>query len=78
MIPARIASENNIAYILSTLTNTSVSQIAKENPKGLKMLQLYLSNNEKSNMKLIRIAEQNGFDALVITVDGQVLGVRRK
>ena len=78
MIPARVASENNIAYILSTLTNTSVSQIAKENPKGLKMLQLYLSNNEKSNMKLIRIAEQNGFDALVITVDGQVLGVRRK
>ena len=78
MIPARVASENNIAYILSTLTNTSVSQIAKDNPKGLKMLQLYLSNNEKSNMKLIRIAEQNGFDALVITVDGQVLGVRRK
>lgn len=78
LVPARIAGDNNLAYILSTLTNTSVSDIQKVNPNGIKMLQLYLSNNQSRNLKLVKIAEAAGFDALVITVDAQVLGVRRR
>ena len=78
LIPAKVAGEHHLGYILSTLTNTAVGDIAQINPKGPKMLQLYLSNSEASNFKLIKIAEANGFDALVITVDGQVLGIRRK
>lgn len=47
-------------------------------PDGLKMLQAYLCNDWEMNLKLIEIAEKSNFDGLVITVDAQVLGTRRK
>lgn len=42
------------------------------------MLQAYLCNDWEMNLKLIEIAEKSNFDGLVITVDAQVLGTRRK
>ena len=74
---ARVAHNHKLPYIVSTITNTSLSDIHKVHPSGIKMLQMYLTNNWEVNLKMVRIAEKNGFNALAITVDAQVLGIRR-
>ena len=74
---ARVAHNHRLPYIVSTITNTSLSDIHKVHPSGIKMLQMYLTNNWEVNLKMVRIAEKNGFNALAITVDAQVLGIRR-
>lgn len=75
---AKVAAKYQLAYIISTLTNTHPKQITRINPTGLKMLQIYTCIDWEMNLKLIKIAEENQFDGLVITVDAQVLGTRRK
>lgn len=42
------------------------------------MLQAYLCNDWEMDLKLIEIAQKSNFDGIVITVDAQVLGTRRK
>lgn len=76
--PTKIAAKYGIPYILSTLSNVHPKQITELNPNGLKFLQAYLCNDWDMNVKLINIAEEAKFDGLVITVDAQVLGTRRK
>ena len=75
---AKVASKNVLPFILSTLTNVHPKQITKVNPEGLKLLQAYLCNDWEMNLKLIEIAQKSNFDGIVITVDAQVLGTRRK
>lgn len=41
-------------------------------------MQIYLSSDWELNKKSIRIAEKYGFAGIVLTVDGQILGVRRR
>jgi isopentenyl diphosphate isomerase/L-lactate dehydrogenase-like FMN-dependent dehydrogenase len=76
--PSKVAGKYSLPYILSTLSNTHPKEITKLNPTGLKMMQLYLCKDWNMNLQLIKIAEENKFDGLVITVDAQILGTRRK
>ena len=50
---AKVAAKNNLAYILSTLTNIHPNQINKINPNGLKLQQAYLCKDWDMNLKLI-------------------------
>ena len=78
LIPARIARENNIIFGLSTLSTKSYSDIAGENGSGLRLMQMYISNDWALTVCQVRLAEKYGFAGLAITVDAQVLGTRRR
>lgn len=64
--------------ILSTLSSTSIEEIAKAQPNLVKWFQLYLFVDRNQSLALIRRAELAGFSALVLTVDAPQFGLRRR
>lgn len=63
---------------LSTLSTTSIEDIASANPNLVKWFQLYLFNDRAESLKMIQRAERAGFKALVLTVDAPKFGTRRR
>jgi isopentenyl diphosphate isomerase/L-lactate dehydrogenase-like FMN-dependent dehydrogenase len=61
-------------FILSNFSNTDMSQLNSENP--YKWFQLYWQGDRDHALALIKIAEQQNFKALVITVDAPHSGIR--
>jgi isopentenyl diphosphate isomerase/L-lactate dehydrogenase-like FMN-dependent dehydrogenase len=78
MLTAAEAFRQKTAYCLSMLTSTTVSDVVRVNPTGLKYLQLYFLKNADYTLKVIRLAEKQGFKAFAITVDTQMFGKRRR
>jgi 4-hydroxymandelate oxidase len=72
---ARAASAENTIMVLSTLSNTSVEDVAKAAAKPL-WFQLYIYKDRKATKDLIQRVEQSGFTALVLTVDAPLIGIR--
>lgn len=64
-------------YILSTVATTSIEELAQNAPNTKKWFQLYPYATRGISENLIKRAENAGFEALVITVDVPVLGLRR-
>lgn len=64
-------------YIMSTVATTSIEDLAKNTTSTKKWFQLYPFSSEGITENLIKRAENAGFEALVITVDVPVLGMRR-
>ncbi len=60
--------------VLSTFTNTDMRHLKQENP--LKWFQLYWQGDREKSLALVRLAEQQNFKAIVITVDSPHTGVR--
>jgi isopentenyl diphosphate isomerase/L-lactate dehydrogenase-like FMN-dependent dehydrogenase len=77
-IPARVAYENKIIYGLSTLSTKPYSEIESANKNGVRFMQMYISNDWGLTISIIRLAEKYGFTGLTITVDAQVLGIRKR
>jgi len=63
---------------LSTLSTTSIEDVAARNRNLIKWFQLYLFTDRQESMKLIRRAEKAGFKAIVLTVDAPKFGTRRR
>ena len=78
LITAREAMVHRTAYGLSMLTTTKPGEVAKVNPTGLKIMQLYFMKNAEYTLDVIRLAENCGFKAFAITVDTQIFGKRRR
>ncbi|KAL5288796.1 HAO1.2 family protein [Megaselia abdita] len=64
-------------YIMSTVATTSIEELAQNAPNTRKWFQLYPYATKGISESLIKRAENAGFEALVITVDVPVLGLRR-
>ncbi len=60
--------------VLSTFTNTDMRHLKQENP--LKWFQLYWQGEREKSLALVRLAEQQNFKAIVITVDSPHTGIR--
>lgn len=75
---ARVAAERGIAYGLSTLGTTSIEQLAQQSPDTRRWFQLYVSRERKQAEELMHRAHANGYDALILTVDTAVGGIRRR
>ena len=75
---ARVAAEAGIAYGLSTLGTTSIERLAEESPGTRRWFQLYVSRERERAEDLMRRAQASGFDALILTVDTAVGGIRRR
>jgi L-lactate dehydrogenase (cytochrome) len=75
---ARAARRAGIPYVLSTLGTTSIERLAAEAPNVERWFQLYVSKDRGRSMELIARAAENGYRALVLTVDVPVAGARHR
>ncbi|ETV86223.1 hypothetical protein, variant [Aphanomyces astaci] len=74
----RAASAAGACYILSTISTTSLEDVAAANgPDGLRWFQLYIFKDRDLTRSLVERAERAGFKALVLTVDTPILGNRQ-
>jgi (S)-2-hydroxy-acid oxidase len=62
--------------VLSTISTSSIEQVAAAAPKAIKWFQLYVHKDRTLTESLVRRAEAAGFKAIVLTVDTPVLGSR--
>ncbi|XP_029671928.1 peroxisomal (S)-2-hydroxy-acid oxidase GLO5 isoform X2 [Formica exsecta] len=74
---ARAAQTAGTIFILSTISTSSIEEVAKAAPDGIKWFQLYIYIDRNVTLNLIRRAERAGFKALVLTIDAPFFGDRR-
>jgi L-lactate dehydrogenase (cytochrome) len=73
---AAVAEANNLIYCLSTMGTTAPDELAAAVPGARRWFQLYMMQNREQSLSMINSAKENGFEALVITVDTPVSGHR--
>jgi len=73
---ANVASKKNLIYTLSTMGTTSPEELAAAVPDSRRWFQLYIMKNRSDSLAVIKQAKDNGFEALVLTVDTPVPGLR--
>ncbi|KAL6448737.1 hypothetical protein ACFW04_000510 [Cataglyphis niger] len=74
---ARAAQTAGTIFILSTISTSSIEEVAEAAPDGIKWFQLYIYIDRNVTLNLIRRAECAGFKALVLTIDAPFFGDRR-
>ncbi|KAH7464873.1 hypothetical protein PRIC1_005533 [Phytophthora ramorum] len=74
------AAKADTCYILSTISTTSLEDVAvantKANPNALRWYQLYVFKDRELTRGLVKRAEKAGYKAIVLTVDTPMLGHR--
>jgi L-lactate dehydrogenase (cytochrome) len=72
----RVADRYGIPYALSTLGTTSIEDVAVAAPNARKWFQLYVWKDRGACEELMMRAKAAGFEALMLTVDVPVAGMR--
>lgn len=72
----KACSSEGVVMILSTISTTSIEDVASAGPDAIKWFQLYIYKDRKVTKNLVNRAEKNGFKALVLTVDTPMFGTR--
>jgi 4-hydroxymandelate oxidase len=75
---ARAAAERGAIFCLSSLATTSTAEAAAAAPVATRWLQLYVFRDRAVSDELVAGAAERGYEALVLTVDLPVLGVRER
>ena len=73
---ARPAGRAGIPYALSTMGTTSLEALAQAAPTTRRWFQLYLWRDRDASLDFVGRAKAHGYEALVLTVDTPVAGVR--
>lgn len=73
---ARVAAKHDIPYALSTLGTTSIEDVASAAPTARKWFQLYIQKDRSAAEDLMSRAKEADYEALILTVDVPVAGVR--
>ena len=73
---AAAASKNNLIYSLSTMGTVSPKELAEAVPQARRWFQLYVMKNREDSKAIIKQARESGFEALILTVDTTVGGIR--
>jgi lactate 2-monooxygenase len=71
---ARAAAALGVPLVVSSASATSLEDIAEANGDAPRWYQLYWPNDDAITASIIRRAEENGYSALVLTVDNYVPG----
>ncbi|XP_012220264.1 uncharacterized protein Hao [Linepithema humile] len=74
---AKAAQAAETIFILSTISTSSIEEVAKAAPTGIKWFQLYIYTDRNVTLNLIKRAEHADFKALVLTIDAPLFGDRR-
>ncbi|XP_055939010.1 2-Hydroxyacid oxidase 1-like [Argiope bruennichi] len=72
----KAAAAEGVPMVLSTVSTTSLEDVAKAAPESIRWLQLYIYKDRKVSRELIIRAEKAGYLAIVLTVDAPVFGHR--
>ncbi len=75
---ARAAAATDTIMCLSTLGTTAVPELAEQVPDAPRWFQLYVFADRGVSRELVAQAVDHGYEALVVTVDLPVLGVRER
>jgi L-lactate dehydrogenase (cytochrome) len=75
-VVAKVAAEFGIPYTLSTLGTTSIEDLAAAAPDTRKWFQLYLWRDKTTRYELVERAAAAGYEAIMLTVDTVVGGMR--
>lgn len=67
----------NTVFTLSTLSTTSIEEVAEGAPNAVKFFQLYIYKDREMTKNLVRRVEKAGFKAIILTVDAPIFGPRR-
>ncbi len=62
--------------ILSTVASSSIEQVSKASPNSIKWFQTFIYEDRNVTRNLVKRAENNGFKAIVLTVDAPVIEQR--
>jgi len=73
---AAVAEANNMIYCLSTMGTTSPYELATAVPGVRRWFQLYMMRNREDSLRTLKVARENGFETLVVTVDTPVAAYR--
>ncbi|XP_017768714.1 PREDICTED: peroxisomal (S)-2-hydroxy-acid oxidase [Nicrophorus vespilloides] len=76
MANARAAEYYETIFIQSTISTSSIEEVAEAAPNAIKWFQLYIYNDREVTLGLIKRAEKAGFKAIVLTVDTPFFGIR--
>ncbi len=75
---ARAAEATRSIMCLSTLATVSAADLAQAVPGASRWFQLYVFSDRGVSRELVASAVEHGYEALVVTVDLPVLGVRER
>ena len=73
----RAANAFNKCMIVSSFASSSIEEIS-QNATAPLWFQLYMQEDMNDNLELIKNAENLGYEALVITIDAPISGIRNK
>jgi len=75
---ARAAAATGAVMCVSTFASTGVAALAEAVPDAARWFQLYVLSDRGETRAMIEAAAHSGYEALVITVDRPVLGLRER
>jgi 4-hydroxymandelate oxidase len=75
---ARAAAATSTIMCLATFASVSPAAVATEVPGAARWFQLYVLSDRGATRELVSAAAAHGYEALVVTVDRPVLGVRER
>jgi L-lactate dehydrogenase (cytochrome) len=75
---SRVATERGIPYALSTMGTRTIEEVAEAAPGGRRWFQLYIWKDRGLSAELMERARAAGYEALMVTVDSPVVGLRRR
>jgi isopentenyl diphosphate isomerase/L-lactate dehydrogenase-like FMN-dependent dehydrogenase len=75
---ARAAAGTGAVFCLSSFATTAPADVSAAAPTATRWLQLYVFRDRAVSEHLLDQAAENGFEAVVVTVDLPVLGVRER
>ena len=75
---ARGAAAADAIFCLSSLATAGPADVAGAAPGGSRWFQLYVFRDRGVSRALVQEATENGYEAIVITVDLPVLGIRER
>ena len=75
---ARAAGAAGVPFILSTSSSRSIEEVAVAAPDATRWFQLYIQGAPGLSRTLVDRAAENGYRAIVLTVDLPVLGFRER
>ena len=75
---ARAAAATSTIMCLSTFASVSTAALADAVPEAARWFQLYVLSDRGATRELVSAAAAHGYEALVVTVDRPVLGIRER
>ncbi|KAG6872415.1 hypothetical protein C0995_009929 [Termitomyces sp. Mi166 len=76
LAPASAAGRLGVPFIMSTASSRSIEEVAAANGSGHRWYQLYWPRTNDVTLSILKRAKENGFTALVVTLDTMTLGWR--